>query len=229
MFCTRCGTRASGGSRYCSNCGLLLGPASDAEPREVAPGGEPGLSWAGRGSEAPSAGTAGDEPLDLAELELATFTQRLGGFAIDLAGAAGLGFALMVMVGTVYMSTNEITDPELLTDAEAEQMGLFWLALLTPIWLGTTWFFNSKGWTLGKRAVGLRIVSRDGQRPGLGRGLGRTLGAWLSWLPLGLGFLWASWDEHGQTWHDKMAETYVVRADSLGGHHERGTGRGSLH
>ncbi len=229
MFCTQCGTRASGGSRYCSNCGLLLGPANHAEPREVAPGGEPGLSWAGRGPEMLGAAATDDKPLDLDELELATFTQRLGGFAIDLAAAGGLAVALLIVASVIYVVATGIPENDTFTDAQAEEAATIWWALLVPIWFGSTWFFNSKGWTLGKRAMGLRIVGRDGRPPGLGRGLGRTLGAWLSWLPLGLGFLWASWDECGQTWHDKMVETYVVRADSLGGHHEPGTGRSSLH
>jgi hypothetical protein len=69
---------------------------------------------------------------------LATFTQRLDGFAIDLMGAASLGFELMVIVRTVYSGANEIIDPQLLTDTKTEQIGLFWLFLLTLIWFGAT-------------------------------------------------------------------------------------------
>jgi uncharacterized RDD family membrane protein YckC len=61
--------------------------------------------------------------------------------------------------------------------------------------------------------LGLRIVREDLEAPGIATGLGRTLGAWLSWLAVGLGFLWGTWDDRGQTWHDKMAGTFVVRVD----------------
>ena len=29
---------------------------------------------------------------------------------------------------------------------------------------------------------------------------------------LGLGYLWMLWDAEKQTWHDKVAKTYVVKA-----------------
>ena len=64
---------------------------------------------------------------------------------------------------------------------------------------------------MGQRVVGLRIVGDDGRAPGAGGGFGRTIGAILSGLALGLGYLWATWDGRKQTWHDKIASTYVVR------------------
>jgi uncharacterized RDD family membrane protein YckC len=33
----------------------------------------------------------------------------------------------------------------------------------------------------------------------------------VSAVPLFLGFFWMLWDEKGQTWHDKVAETTVVK------------------
>lgn len=222
MVCSECGAEAAEGARYCSSCGRLLDDAPRGGPREVAAGGEPGLSWAGRGPAVAGAatGVATEEPRELAELRLATFGQRLGGFAIDLGAAAGIGFGLMILASAIYLGATGLPEDNTFTDEQAEAAATIWWALFVPIWFATTWFFNSKGWTLGKRAMGLRIVGSDGRPPGVGRGMGRTLGAWLSWVSLGLGFLWAAWDQRGQTWHDKMVGTYVVRADSLREHHD---------
>ena len=230
MFCRECGTEASDGARYCSSCGKLLGAGRDAEPRAVASGGEPWLSWAGRGPTQVGAVTpvSGATP-ELAELELATFARRMGAFGIDLAMAVGVGFVLMMITSVIYLSVTGIPEDNSLTDAQKEAVATIWWSLFIPTWFATTWLFNSKGWSLGKRAVGLRIVGGDGRPPGVGRGIGRTFGTSLSYLGLGIGFMWAAWDKHGQTWQDKMTGTYVVRVDSVWEHHERRAGRGSLH
>jgi uncharacterized RDD family membrane protein YckC len=238
MFCSQCGAEADEGDRYCQQCGRLLSGTSAAQPREVASGGEPGLSWAGRGpasAGAPAVPAAGERPrVSGSEAMLAGFWRRAGSLTIDATAWWGLSTVVWMIAMGVYFATNgfpERAEPETEFIPEAD-LGLITLIVHAIVWsivFGATWWFNSIGWTIGKRAVGLRIVRKDGQPPGLGPGLARTMGAWLSWLSLGLGFLWAAWDERGQTWHDKMAGTYVVQADSLRAHHERGTRTGSLH
>ena len=70
------------------------------------------------------------------------------------------------------------------------------------------------GGTLGKRALGIRVAPREGGRPGFGQLLGRMLARLISLLPALLGFWWAGWDRRKQTWHDKLADTVVVRDDA---------------
>jgi uncharacterized RDD family membrane protein YckC len=69
------------------------------------------------------------------------------------------------------------------------------------------------GQTYGKRAAGLRVISRrDGANPGLWRMFVREIpGKFVSAVPLSLGFAWAIWDRDTQAWHDKIASTVVVR------------------
>jgi uncharacterized RDD family membrane protein YckC len=67
------------------------------------------------------------------------------------------------------------------------------------------------GGTVGKRLLGLRVESREGGPPGTGQLLGRLLGRIVSALPALLGFFWALWDRRKQTWHDKLADTVVLR------------------
>lgn len=67
------------------------------------------------------------------------------------------------------------------------------------------------GGTVGKRMLGLRVESREGGPPGVGQLVGRLFGRVISALPVLLGFLWALWDRRKQTWHDKLADTVVLR------------------
>ncbi len=65
--------------------------------------------------------------------------------------------------------------------------------------------------TIGKLIMNLQVVRTDGSKVTFWRALGREFAKILSGIPLGLGFLWALWDEKGQTWHDKIADTLVVK------------------
>ena len=68
------------------------------------------------------------------------------------------------------------------------------------------------GQTLGKKAAGIKVVRADSVEPlGLGKGFVRWLGRIPSSLILGLGYFWMIWDDEKQTWHDKIADTYVVK------------------
>lgn len=76
--------------------------------------------------------------------------------------------------------------------------------------------------TLGKRALGLRVVGPGGGRITFARATGRHFAKWLSALPLGLGFLMAVFTEKKQALHDLLAGTCVVEASSSGASAEAG-------
>ena len=67
------------------------------------------------------------------------------------------------------------------------------------------------GQTLGKRAVGIRVVDFNTGGPiGHGRAFLRLIGRYVSGLVCYLGYLWMLWDKEKQCWHDKMANDVVV-------------------
>ncbi len=70
---------------------------------------------------------------------------------------------------------------------------------------------SPSGATLGKKAVGLKVVNRDGQTISFGQATGRHFGKIISALILLIGYLMMLWDKDKQTLHDKMANTYVVK------------------
>lgn len=67
------------------------------------------------------------------------------------------------------------------------------------------------GQTVGKRALGIRVVDFPGGGPiGFSRGVLRYFARILSAIVFLLGYLWMLWDSEKQTWHDKIASTVVV-------------------
>jgi len=65
--------------------------------------------------------------------------------------------------------------------------------------------------TLGKRALGMRVTTLDGDRISFARATGRHFAKYLSTIILLIGYLMMVWDSRKQTLHDKMAETLVVK------------------
>lgn len=73
-----------------------------------------------------------------------------------------------------------------------------------------TWLYKSA--TPGKMLFGLKIVGL-GSEPNLsvGKSIGRYFAYYLSMLVLFHGFIWVAFDPRKQGWHDKLANTVVVK------------------
>ena len=70
---------------------------------------------------------------------------------------------------------------------------------------------SPSGQTVGKRAVGIRVVSfANGGPLGYGQAAVRWVARILSAIPCLLGYFWMLWDKEKQTWHDKLANCVVV-------------------
>lgn len=78
------------------------------------------------------------------------------------------------------------------------------------------WYFWTRrdGQTPGKFALGIRVIKADGGIMSDTDAFIRAVGYHISGLLFGLGYIWAFFDKKNQTWHDKMARTYVVRVDT---------------
>jgi uncharacterized RDD family membrane protein YckC len=72
---------------------------------------------------------------------------------------------------------------------------------------------SASGATIGKRAIGIRVVDSGGQAGPLGypRALLRRLAYLVGGLALWIGPLWALGDSRRQALHDKAAHTVVVQ------------------
>ncbi len=71
-------------------------------------------------------------------------------------------------------------------------------------------FWCHRGRTLGMQSWGLQLQASNDRLPSVGAATIRFFAAILSWLPLGLGFLWQLWDTEKLTWHDRLSKTRLV-------------------
>jgi uncharacterized RDD family membrane protein YckC len=76
------------------------------------------------------------------------------------------------------------------------------------------WYFwtRQNGQTPGKSLMKIRVIKTDGSPISDTDAILRYIGYYISGFVLALGYLWAIWDENHQGWHDKIANTYVVKA-----------------
>jgi uncharacterized RDD family membrane protein YckC len=117
---------------------------------------------------------------------------------------------IIVAVGTAPSSSYDNPNPG------PTGIGLLVMLLSWLVALAYYPFFEGKpaGQTLGKKALGIRVVRKTNGAPlGYGLAIGRFLARFADSFTFGLGLLWAAWDPDHQTFHDKLAGTLVVRSD----------------
>lgn len=148
--------------------------------------------------------------------ELAGWGVRAWAFSIDL-----LPFFAIMLAASIGFSAGEDQGD----DAEAVWNLVGYGAGLTVLLLGNAFAMaragERNGQTLGKQAMGLRVVRESGEPITLAQafwreGVGRILLIVLTFgfYPL-IDCLWPLWDDDRQTLHDKIAETRVVRSQPV--------------
>jgi uncharacterized RDD family membrane protein YckC len=72
---------------------------------------------------------------------------------------------------------------------------------------------GQRGATPGKRIVGIRVADADRRGPiGYRRAAIRRAGYIIGGLVFFLGWIWALFDHRRQAWHDKRADSIVIRS-----------------
>jgi uncharacterized RDD family membrane protein YckC len=151
-----------------------------------------------------AATAAGSEsaPLVYAGLQL-----RIVAFILDLMVLTAFGM-LFVAAAIAYILIFEGDDPSDSAILIAVGIVAFYLVVFVPSYHVILW--NSRGQTVGKMAVHLKVVSRDGGRVSMGRSALRLVGYFASTAPLMLGLVMALFDRQRRTLHDHLAGTVVV-------------------
>jgi uncharacterized RDD family membrane protein YckC len=85
-----------------------------------------------------------------------------------------------------------------------------WFLMVLASYGVIMWRF--RGSTVGGIVFNLIVVRRDGREMDWGTAVVRGLSSFLSLFALGLGFIWIAIDKDNRAWHDKIADTIVVRA-----------------
>ncbi len=161
------------------------------------------------------AATLNEEPRFIAggEVVQAGFWKRTAAYLIDgmLVGVVSQVIQLVVMLGFFGFSGLGSGSPDFSTPGGIVMLVL---AYLLPLAMSALYFglfhASAKQATLGKMAVGIKVVRTDGSRISVGRGIGRYFGFLLSSLTIFIGFLMAAFTERKQALHDMICDTLVV-------------------
>ena len=147
----------------------------------------------------------------------AGFGARLGAFIIDslILSPFGIVARIVLASGSKKIQTCTFDSSRLCEVPTNNTRALYFLILLAGLVAAILYYGfmeGRTGQTIGKRALGVKVVdARTGTVIGVGRAIGRYFGSFISGIACLLGYLWMLWDPNNQTWHDKMAGSYVVK------------------
>ena len=130
------------------------------------------------------------------DVEYVGFWARVGASLIDSIATLGL----IVVLSALFFRSNDTSS---LTD--------FTLSWIVPA-IAVLVFWFARGATPGKMVINAVIVDANTLlQPTNGQLVGRYFGYFVSTVPLCLGLIWVGIDARKQGWHDKMANTVVIR------------------
>ena len=135
----------------------------------------------------------------VADLEAPGFLRRLGAQFYD----ALLLLALWFLATALALPFNR-------GEAFSSSQWFYPLYLLLVSFIFYAWFWTHGGQTLGMRAWKIKVLDSELKAISWQQALTRFLVAMLSWLCLGLGFIWCLIDRQHMTWHDKLSNTRLV-------------------
>ncbi len=131
-------------------------------------------------------------------------TKKYAGFWIRLLATIIDGIILSIL-GRILFGSETAN----MQDGTANVSFTGWQTLV-PI-LYTIGFWGVLSTSPGKMLFGLKIVNEKGEKLSWKTAIIRYLGYIVSWITLGIGFLWIAFDKKKQGLHDKIAKTYVVK------------------
>ena len=142
------------------------------------------------------------------EQQLASWGRRLAALLVDV---VVLVVAISVALVAAGMPADELRDR-----VENGETLLVIVLFLIPEAIYYTWMVGSRSQTVGKMALGIKIVDAESRAP---IGYLRAFRRWLStaamralfWIPAIVDHLWPLRDRRNQALHDKFARSVVVR------------------
>lgn len=144
----------------------------------------------------------------------AGFWKRFAAYCIDYVVVTAITYAVMIpvaVIGAIGIGASASGDNPVASGVGIALVGLGYLiAILMPL-LYFVWMHASRHQaTLGKLAVGVKVVRTDGTRISFWRAFGRILATILSTLILFIGWLMAGFTQQKQALHDMVCDTLVV-------------------
>jgi uncharacterized RDD family membrane protein YckC len=142
------------------------------------------------------------------EQQLASWGRRLAALLVDV-------IVLVVAISVALVAAGMPAD-ELRDRVENGETLLIIVLFLIPEAIYYTWMVGSRSQTVGKMALGIKVVDAESRAP---IGYLRAFRRWLSsaamralfWIPAIVDHLWPLRDRRNQALHDKFARSVVVR------------------
>ena len=169
-------------------------------------------------------------PLVAGEVVLAGFWKRVAASMVDSFVMGIVSWIITMVVSMVILAVFGLSAAggfasgntgAMSTGMMVMQIGSYLIGPLLAASYYAYFHASSSQATLGKMAVGIKVVRSDGHRITLARGIGRYFATWLSSLIVGIGFLMAAFTERKQGLHDMICDTLVVDKWAYTSHPER--------
>lgn len=144
-----------------------------------------------------------EEQAEVTTADLAGFWIRLAAFVIDIGLLTGGSGVIAFIAGRVTGATGLFEFPSL-----SSRLLLGLIVISSSVYFPWSWKHN--GQTLGKRALGIRVIRTDVRHLDWNGSLMRFLGYIICCAGLLIPFLLVGFDSRKQGLHDKMAGTYVI-------------------
>jgi len=142
--------------------------------------------------------------------EYAGFWIRLVAIIIDGLVLMPLMFVIALPMGLFAGVAQEMESDTAAVAALGGQL-LMQLVLYAIVILYNGFMVGKFGWTLGKKALGLRVVAPDGSPVSMGRAFGRAFAEILSGMICNIGYIIAAFDSEKRSLHDHIASTRVIK------------------
>ena len=197
--CASCGSHRQGDDRFCLFCGDVL----VAEGKHN--GTFPAMYTITRQRSDPSA----------AAFEYAGFWLRFLAGAVDMFLEALGALLLTLAIDFLLQRFGRQFDMDP-WDSKVFAGGAFILIWAVGSWLYCA-FMESSSWraTVGKRLLGLEVITGDGGRMSFGRATERHFMKFLSLFCVTIGFLMSAWTARRQALHDMPCDALVIRAPQV--------------
>jgi uncharacterized RDD family membrane protein YckC len=195
QVCTSCGSTRLPYGRYCLFCGDLL---SESTGKAAAPS-EAANSLDKAGSSSPAA------------IEYGGFWRRFWAGTIDVALEATGALVVTFAIDFVLARVGGMLGYERSISKVAAGMAYI-LVLSVGSWLYCAFAESSpRRATIGKRIMGLQVVTANGGQVSFGQATIRHLMKFLSLFSAGFGFIMAVWTKRRQALHDMPSDCIVIR------------------
>ena len=195
QVCASCGSPRTLYDRHCLYCGDVL---SESAAKAVPAATVPSLA---SGRVVPVANAA----------EYGGFWRRAWAGTIDVALEASGALVVTVAIDFAFSRIGRMLGYEPWIPKVATGMAYI-LVLTIGAWLYCAFMESSpRRATIGKRIMGLQVVTADGERVSFGQATVRHFMKFLSLFSAGFGFVMAVWTKRRQALHDMPCDCLVIR------------------